>query len=80
MIFGSRKSEWSDRLARALARADCEKPVEVTHGEFVNCGEHPLKFQVPAPADLEALMQAASAICPPCSARKYVQRFPEDPR
>jgi len=76
MIFGSRKSEWSDRLARALAQASCEKPVEVTHGEFEDCGDHPLRFPDPAPVDLEALMTAASILCPPCSARKYIQRFP----
>lgn len=77
MIFGSRKSEWSDRLARVLARAHCEKPLEVTHGEFVNCGDHPLRFHVPASIDLEELIRAASELCDPCAARKYVERFPE---
>ena len=62
MIFGSYKSEWSDRLARALANTSCQKPVEVSHGEFVNCGEHLL----------------TDDICAPCSARKYVARYPDD--
>lgn len=79
MIFGSHKSEWSDRLARALAQIHCEKPIEVTHGEFVDCGDHPLRFPDPAPRHLEDLLREASALCSPCSARKYVQRFPEDP-
>lgn len=61
MIFGSYKSEWSDRLARALAKMDCEKPIEHTHGEVIDCGAHPLT-DVP---------------CDTCSAREYVARYPE---
>lgn len=61
MIFGSFKSEWSDRLARALAKMDCEKPVTPSHGEYVTCGDHPL----------------TDVLCDTCSARQYVARYPE---
>ena len=62
MIFGSYKSEWSDRLARALALVDCERPIEVSHGEWVNCGDHPLQ----------------DVVCEPCSARRYAAKYPAD--
>lgn len=51
---------WADRLVRHLAALSCEKPVEITHGDFENCGE----------------VFVCGGICPPCSARKYTDRYP----
>lgn len=63
MIFGSYKSEWSDELARAFAQVPCENPIKPSQFESINCGDH--------------LLYRAS-LCPPCSARKYVARYPEE--
>lgn len=52
---------WTDRLAKHLADQSCEKPVEITHGDFENCGE----------------VFVCGGICLPCSAKKYVERYPE---
>lgn len=63
MIFGSFKSEWSDRLARALANKPCEKPYQPIRHVYVDCGERPLPDEL---------------CCAPCSARRYVTRYPEE--
>lgn len=62
MIFGSYKSEWSDSLARCLARIACEKPVGPIQGKYYACGKH----------------FAGGIPCPPCSARQYVEHYPSD--
>lgn len=60
MVFGSWKSEWSDRLARALALVPCERHIAYSDGEVTGCG-FPGREDPP---------------CPPCSARQYVARYP----
>lgn len=52
--------EWADRLVRDLALQLCKNPVEITHGDFEDCGE----------------VYLCGGICAPCSARKYVDRYP----
>ena len=59
MADEDRQLFWADRLARDLALESCRNPIEVTKGDFENCGE----------------VFVCGGICPPCSARKYVDQY-----
>lgn len=53
----------ADRLARDLSSQPCRHPVEDPNrpGDFENCGE----------------IFVCGGICAPCSARRYVERYPD---